>query len=336
MGIKNLMVIIKKFAPESISNKNINDYKNKILAIDANLLIYKMIFAIRKNGYDIQNDNIIVTHIHSLLLKLKSFIKHNITPVFVFDGMPPKIKDDVIKKRDTFHKLMEQKYYKAVTQDEKKKYYFAKSKITFKEMMDCKNLINIFGFEIIDAVEEADSELALLSKLNKIDYIVTDDLDILIFGGKNMLKNFSVQDKKIIQEINSNILLKQLGLTQSQLIDLGILLGCDYCPVTKGIGTIGAYKLIKEYGSIDNIDKNRLKLPYDYKIAQNYFINPISNNSYNGNDNDYDYKKHLEKIKKIQIKKFNKKNIDMDKLKIFLKKNKFKDDYFKDLVSKIN
>ena len=76
MGIKFLIKIIEKYSPEAITYTKINNYNNHILAIDANLLIYKMIYAIRKQGYDLKNGNKIVTHIHALLLKLFGFKKY--------------------------------------------------------------------------------------------------------------------------------------------------------------------------------------------------------------------------------------------------------------------
>ena len=280
MGIKNFMKIIQKYSPDAITYNKINQYQNKILAIDANLMIYKMIFAIRKNGYDLKNGDIIVTHLHSTLQKIKGFIKYNILPVFVFDGMAPQIKKATLQKRKEFQIYMEQKYYKAVTQDEKKKYYFMKSKITLQEILDVMELIKLFGYPIIEAPEEADSQLADLIKNKKVDYIVTDDLDILVFGGHKVLKNFTVSDMKKIQEIDLNIFKKETKLNQKQIVDLAILLGCDYCPTIQGVGTIGAYKLIQKYGTIEKIlKKESVKLPYDYKKARTYFINPPINNS---------------------------------------------------------
>lgn len=120
MGIKNLMKIIQKYAPNSIQYTKVDKYENKIIAIDFSLMIYKLIFSIRMNGYDLKNGEIIVTHLHALLLKIKGFAKYSITPIFVLDGMPPKIKEDTLKRRSEFQKFMKMKYYKAVTQDEKK------------------------------------------------------------------------------------------------------------------------------------------------------------------------------------------------------------------------
>ena len=316
MGIKNLKKVMDKYALTAIKITNISEYKNKTIAIDFSLMVYKMIFAIRFNGYDIKNDDIIVTHIHSLLLKMQGFKKYNITPIFVLDGMPPKIKEDTLKQRKEFQNFMKQKYYKAVTQDEKKKYYFMKSNISQKEITDCVELIKLFNYTIIESLEEADSQLADLIKKNKVDYIVTDDMDILIFGGNKILKNFTVSDKKKIQEIDLDIFKKEASLTQSQLIDLGILLGCDYCPSIKGIGPIGAYKLIKKYGSLDKILKREpIALSYDYIKARNYF-----------NDSPV--------IDSNQIN-VNKINIDKEGLIKFLKKFNYKEKYINNLLNKL-
>lgn len=275
MGIKNLIKLVDKFAPDSIKDKSISDYRNKILGIDANLMLYKMVYAIRRNGYDLENDGVVVTHIHATLQKLAAFKKYNILPIFVFDGMPPKIKKKTMDDRRAFKDYMMVKYYKAVTQDEKKKYYYMKSDITLQEIEEMKELIDIYGYTWIDSVEEADSQLAHMSKKGSIDGIVTDDMDILVFGGKKLIKNFSVAEKKKMQEIDLDTLLKKLDITQEQLVDIGILLGCDYCPTVKGIGPIKSYGLIKQYGNIDKlIKKGIVDLTVDYDKARDYFLNP--------------------------------------------------------------
>lgn len=315
MGIKNLKKIIDRYAPDAIKYTTIDKYKNMIIAIDFSLLLYKMVLSVRLRGYDIKNDDIIVTHIHSLLLKIQGFHRYNITPIFVFDGIPPKIKENTLNQRKTFRDFMQQKYYKAVTQDEKKKYYFMKSDISYKEVNDCMELIKIFGFTVIESLEESDSQLADLIKKKKVDYIVTDDMDILIFGGDKILKNFSVSSKKKIQEIDLDIFKKETELTQSQLIDLGILLGCDYCPSIKGIGTVGAYNLIKKYGNLDMIvKKESITMSYDYEKARKYFSeSPVIDSN---------------------MIKINKMNINKVKLIAFLKRFHYEKKYIDVLLSK--
>lgn len=275
MGIKNLIKIITKFSPEAINYRKIGDYRGKNLGIDANLMIYKIVFAIRKGGYDIKHNGIKVTHIHAMMQKLLGFRKYKITPVFVFDGFHPEIKEETMQQRKEFREHMKELYDKAVTQDEKKKYFYIKSGIKLDEIRDIKKLITLFGYKVIDAVEEADSQLAHMSKTGLIDGIITDDMDILVFGGRTILKNFTVSDKKFIQEISLPVMLKKLKISQNQLIDIAILLGCDYCPTIKGVGPMTAYKLIRENGSLERvIEKGLLDIPIDYKKAKRYFKNP--------------------------------------------------------------
>ena len=143
----------------------------------------------------------------------------------------------------------------------------------------------------------------------KVDYIVTDDIDILIFGGNKVLKNFTVSDKKKqkIQEINLDKFKKEIGLNQDQLIDLAILLGCDYCPSFKGIGYVGAYKLIKKYGDLETIiQKENLKVFIDLNKIKDYFKNPTVIDS------------NMIKINKLDYNKID--------ISIFLKKFKFRDE----------
>lgn len=315
MGIKNLMKIIKKYVPEAITLKKIYNYENKVLAIDANLMLYKIIYAVRKNGYDLKNNDIIVTHIHVLLQKLIAFNKYNIIPVFVFDGMAPLLKKDTLEQRKEFQNLMKEKYTQATTQDEKKKFYFMRSAITMEEIKDSMELIKIFGYQVITAKEEADAQLAQLYKNNLVDYIVTDDMDILVFGGGKILKNFTVSISKKTQEINLNKILLDTNLTINEFIDLSILLGCDYCPTITGLGTMKAYNLIKKYGNIENIiDKTNISINIDYNLARNYFKNPPVNN-----------------INQLDTKH----KINQTNLYSFLKRFEFSNEYINKLMNKL-
>jgi flap endonuclease-1 len=317
MGIKNFMKLIYKTSPSSIIDTNITKYQNKVLGIDANLMIYKMINAIRQNGYDIKNDDIIVTHIHTLILKLVGFIKYNITPVFVFDGKAPLIKAETLKKRIILQEATEKKYNDALTEYEKLKFYM-RYNITDKELNECKQLIKLFDYTIIDAIEEADSQLVELLNCNKIDYIVTDDMDILIFGGKNILKNFSVSSKKKIQEIDLNKFKQDTGLSQKMIIDIAILMGCDYCTNAYGVGPMKSYKLIKKYNTIDNlVKKKHIDFIVGYHAASEYFLNPPV-------------------TKCIEFKKWKYgKNINKVMLTEFLKRFLFKDEYINKLFTKL-
>lgn len=296
MGIPLLSKIIKKYAINTIKETSIKDYKNKVFVIDTNLLIYKNVFAIRKNGYDIRNDNIIVTHIYSLLLKLIGLKKYNIFSIFVFDGHMPRIKQETVKARKKLRQIFKKKYDEAKTIKEKQQYFYLKSDITDKEINDCKKLIKIFGFPIYQSKGEADIDLAAFSINNKNIYIVSDDMDILAFGGKHIIRKFTISSSKKMIEINLNNLLNKLELNIDMFINLVILLGCDYCKKQKNIGPLTAYKLIKN-NNIKNINKK----------VKKYYLSVKPNTTHNLSN----YKEY---------------NINKKELIKFLKKNKFQVD----------
>lgn len=259
MGIKNFFKFIQKYIPSAISYKNIQDYSNKFIGFDANLLLYKLIYGIRTRGYDIKSNNIIITHIHSLLLKFTGFRKYNITPIFVFDAKMPQIKFKTLETRQINKQKFISKHQDSKTKEGQRKYYYAKTDLTEQEIQDCRKLISLFGFTIIDALEEADAQLVELYKNKLIDYIASDDSDILLFGG-NILKNFTINKTKKIIEINLNELLKIYS--QKQLIHIGLLLGSDYCDNYN-------FSITKTYNMINNSI-----IPEQCHDAEIYFIAP--------------------------------------------------------------
>lgn len=321
MGIKNLIKLITKYYPDTIKKTKITDYQNKILGIDANLMIYKLVYAIRRNGYDIKNNNIIVTHIHALILKLLAFKKYGIKAIFVYDKDAPHIKYDTLKNRTDIKNKLIEKYKNMETDEGRRIYYYIKSNITNQEILECQELIEIFGYKNIIAAQEADSQLAQLNRNHIIDYIVSDDMDIVLFNGLKLLKKFSVSKTKYIDEINISQIIKNMGNTFSKvnpdglnnLIEIGVLLGSDYCN-NKKISVIKAYKFIKKYKHIKNIPLNEYDNTIDCNHAIKYFLKPPITN-----------------IKSIDISD----KINKDHLILFLNKYQFSNEYSKAIFTKL-
>ncbi len=306
MGVKNLIKFIKKYAPDAIAYKKISDFRNTRIGIDANLLIYKIVYGIRVRGYDIKNDDLIVTHIHSMLLKFMGMLKYKITPIFVFDSVMPSIKHNTLKKRDIAKKKMAKKYESSITDEGKRIFYYTNTDITQQEIEDCQKLILIFGFNLVHAKEEADCQLVNLLKNKVIDCIVTDDMDILLFGGNIMLKNFTVDSKKYIQQINLELILSNAMISFDQLIRIGLLHGTDYCD--KNTSSSKAYKIvINDQDDVKNECMN----------AYNYFIKAPSHDIH-VNDMRFDQK------------------IDVQILVDFLIKHAFNNDYIEKLKKQIH
>jgi flap endonuclease-1 len=78
-------------------------------------------------------------------------------------------------------------------------------------------------------------------------------------------------------------MLRELGLSREQLVDLGILVGTDFNPGGfKGIGPKTALKLIKEHGNLEEVSasKPEIVLPRELKRIREIFLQPDVTDDY--------------------------------------------------------
>jgi len=288
MGIKGLFKFIKKYAPSAVNEITVSDLKNKTIAFDTSILIYQFVIAIRNSGDDLVNKHGDMTsHIHAIIMKTLSFLKKKINPIYVFDGKPPAIKFDTLKERVKSRQSAIESLESNIEIDKETKIKLLKQSvvITNKQMEECKEILKLIGIPVIQADQEADSQCAYLSKNNIVDAIASEDMDLLTFGTKVLLRN--INSNNVIEIKLANIL-NECNITYDQFIDLCIMLGCDYCPTIEGIGMHKAYKLIKDYGNLDiivNSDSIKKKIYISdefiqrYLVAREYFKNPPVNDN---------------------------------------------------------
>lgn len=280
MGIKNLKKFLDKYAPSAILNKTFDDYKNKTIAIDTSLVLYKYIAAMRKSGKDLTTkDGIVTSHLHGLIFLINKLMSHKITPVFVFDGKAPDIKKDTLTKRHDNRKNAEEKLLDVenLTPEEKIMYFMQTTKLSYDIIKDTKLMLSTLGIPYVNSPEEADAQMVCLLKNNLVYAVATEDMDLLTFGGDRVLKNFFSTKENNIMEIDREKMLKQLKLTGSQFIDLTIMLGCDYLPTLERIGYVKSYDYMTKYKSLDKI-LEVVKKPenYNYQVVRDYFENATS------------------------------------------------------------
>lgn len=275
MGVKNLIKVLKEIDPNIESEIHINDIKGKRVAIDAHFWLYQLVTAVRRsNGDDLRNDKgKAISHLHGLLLRIAFMMRNQIKPIFVFDGVPPNMKNKTLEKRANIKLKAQEEFKDKNTSDKRRLQMF--QRMTFidsKMIKECIELLNILGIPYVMAPEEADSQCAYLLINNFVDFIISDDSDILAFGGKSLVRGFKVSIKKFTI-LNSN-------QSQNKIIDLAVLLGCDYCNGIKGVGVKTAIKIIKDKTLIELLDELVLKNKItneekQEKIkAMNYFRNP--------------------------------------------------------------
>lgn len=332
MGIKGLKKVLKKngYEPKSLNTKNfLKESENKeiVVGIDTSIYLYRY-----KNIF---NEN----YLFGFIGQLTYFLSNNILPIYVFDGKATMEKEGVLEERkETYEK--NQKYVDELEMEminteeedmekilelqekiEKKK--SGMTKITKDVVENVKKLLDYMGIYYYEYDGEADLFCRYLFEKDLIDYVITEDMDLLTHGCKKVLTGFNTSNKPFeIYEMEK--ILETMGITQKQFIDICILLGCDYTGTVNGIGPVSSVKFIKKYGNIEKMIKQQKSFSYetmDYKSSRKMFTIEVES---------------TKKITRKKIKPKYKKN-KIEEMKTFLNKfnitdkkiNKMIDEYKK-------
>jgi flap endonuclease-1 len=246
----------------------------KKIAIDAFNSIYQFLATIRQQDGNPLKDKQgnITSHLSGLLFRTLRLIEHDIKPLYVFDGPPHELKMHVIQERREKREDEKRKMQEAQDEqdtEEAMKHAQASSKLSSEMIEESKLLLTYMGIPYIDAMHDGEAEAARLTNEGHVWACSSQDYDSLLFGSNRLIRNLTMsRTRKIrgttidvqIEYIYLDKVLNELKITREQLVDIGILVGVDFFEGFKGLGEKSAYKLIKDYGSIENIMKNGVEV----------------------------------------------------------------------------
>lgn len=251
MGITKLSELIRLEAPGAVSHRDISDYADKVIALDTSIIVNQFRAAAPP-----------MSLLMGFFYRTLTFLEHGIKPVFVFDGRPPNEKTAVLEKRAESGGWTFQQRTGAAS----------------SQMKDCLQLLSLMGVPVIQAPGDAEALCAQLLKDGTVDAVASEDMDTLPFGASILLRGLNASKDSDVTEYSLNKLLQQLQISQEELIDLCILLGCDYCDKIPGLGPKKALTLIQKHRSIENVvlHINRQTHPvphfWQYKEARKIFL----------------------------------------------------------------
>ena len=278
MGIKKINSLITEKNKYLNNRIQISKFKNSIIGVDLYNFLYKALY---------NNDNII----EYFIKQINIFFKNNILPVYIFDGnniiekykIINKRKEKKIKIKNRIQRLKELKNqfnenYQKIIDDKIHKLQKNLIYISDDDIIKLKELFNIAKIPYIYFENyEADLILSQLSKKKIVDYVLSDDFDILVYGSINLLKNFSFTFETV-QYYNLENILKNLKYTHEQFLTLGCLFGSDYSNKLIGYSYDNIVDLVNKYKNITNIsnfinlkDKKSINNLYEIKNAINIF-----------------------------------------------------------------
>lgn len=288
MGVKGLDSVIKTFAKESIIQKEFKNYNGTIQSIDASVNLYKFCIAIMNTENFKSPTGDIIGHLFACFYKSLSMLKYGIMPLWTFDGTPPSIKQSTLNDRRKIRESAAQKLTESENIDIKDKMKLEKRKfsVTSAQIREIKYLLKLMGLPFVESPGEAEAQCTAFEIAKVSNGVVTEDWDVILFGCKKMLKDFS--NKSYVTEIDVNILMKLLGMNREQLIDFGTILGTDYCSGIGGLRPVDAFIKFKscsfdidtfiEMLNTENayLNKYKYKIPRDFieqlKISREYYL----------------------------------------------------------------
>ena len=266
MGIQGLSRLISNKSHTGSCQKSLEFLSGKVIAIDASMQIYQCLIAIRQgpSGQLAAEEGEVTSHLTGIFYRTIKLIEAGIKPVYVFDGKPPSLKKNELKKRNERQEQALAELKLTDNPEETEKHEKRSVRATKEQSNDIIKLLTLMGVPVIKAPCEAEATCAALVKEGKAYATATEDMDSLTFGSTKVIRhiNSNDQNKQPTIEYSLPNILTDMAVTMEQFIDICILSGCDYTKTIKGIGPVKAYQLISEHQTIEGV-LTSLRKKYD-------------------------------------------------------------------------
>ena len=284
MGGKNVYSDLR----DCIRTRHCNEMKGSMYAVDFTYQLYRIMIGIKNKKrtnekkvlHDYLDMSLIdpdktqtldelidyeddVAHIIATCTFVETCAEKNIFMIPVFDGKAPDIKRKKLDERKKIQRHANEECSKI--EDKTSDDYIRQHKKTvrlrdnhFKETIE---LLKAMGLPTVQAPGEAESQCAAMALcLSDIDGVISEDSDILLFGGPKIIKNFN-RKNNTFSEIKLFEILKFLKLKANKIlkaylmpeivgdfkeewfIDSRILFGTDYNEPVSGINSNKLFEL---------------------------------------------------------------------------------------------
>jgi len=272
MGIQHLNRHLRNKCQNEIKQIHLSELKDKKIAIDASIYMYRYV-----------GEGGLIDGTYQLISLLRHY---EIKGVFVFDGVAPPEKQELLQMRKASKNEAERKYndikerlgkcskeealeIRAEMDVLKKKFIRLKN----KDIEKVKDLIRICGMTYYEADGEADQLCAKLVLDNKVYACLSEDMDMFVYGCSRVLRYLSLLNSTVVI-YDFNAILNKLQWTDKEFREICVLSGSDYnVNKTRDTNLFKTIKLFEKYKNYINDDNNNNN-------------NDDDNNNSNNDDND--------------------------------------------------
>jgi flap endonuclease-1 len=262
--------------------------RGKMVAIDAYNAIYQFLSVIRQpDGTPLKDDKGRVTsHLAGLLNRNANLIEMGMRPIYVFDGIPSRLKSTTIRERSERRAKASHDWKEAIQAGETEKAFSKASqstKITNEIVESSRILLVHLGIPIVQAPGEGEAQAAYMAAKGDVWAASSQDFDSLLFGAPRLVKNLTLAGRRKMpgrneyrnikmEMVELNEVLGALKITREQLIDICIMMGTDFNEGVRGIGQKKGLKLILEHGTFESAIASLGKEMPEYEQVRDIFL----------------------------------------------------------------
>lgn len=275
MGIKSnyRKFIISLFGEEIFKLTHISSFAYKKLAIDTTLFLYKFKAALGEKW------------LNGFLNLIKCLRRNQVHCVFIFDGVSPaekkteqeqrkegkrKLEDTiscleqdllnyytngVISERLTkVRRNPDESFNPKIVEEIIEKKQNQVVNISSTDFILLKNVLTCLKIPYYTALTEAEKFCSKLCIDGLVDGVISDDTDVIAYKCPISISKLNSYTG-VCNVLDHKKLIELMEFTHEQFIDHCILCGTDYNKNLPNIGSSTAYKYIKKYKNIENIEK---------------------------------------------------------------------------------
>lgn len=216
-----------------------------------------------------------VPNLIGLMQGLPRLVEHDITPVFVFDGMPSELKEDEIESRREARKQREEQLDAARERGDEVEIARLESqtqRLTPEILDSSRELLSWLDIPVIEAPAEGEAQAARMAADGVVDGVGSEDYDALLFGAPDTYRDLTSSGS--IEHMSLQATLAEHQISREQLVDVAILCGTDFNEGISGFGPKTALDAIREHGRLDAVlTAEDIEIPHADRL-QNLFLNP--------------------------------------------------------------
>jgi len=272
----------------------LEDIAGWALAVDGYNTLYQFLAIIRgmDGGHLKDSQGRVTSHISGLFYRNVNLLELGMKLVYVFDGKPPELKTEEIRRRSEQRREAKDQYLRALQSgDMAQARKFAEASTVLRRDMvaDAKSLLDAMGIPWVDAPSEGEAQASTMAMEGTVKAVASQDHDSIVFGAPTLVRNVTISGKRrlpskgivinvVPERITLSSVLAATGLTREQLVDFAILLGTDFNPDGfEGVGPVTALKYLKKYGRLDEVKELAPALEaVNYKGIRDLYLNAPS------------------------------------------------------------